>query len=186
MEPAQLLSPEPAPPNGHRVVMTTLQPTLSVTALPNTAGLSSSPVYGNENGNRSSFADRKILQQQYQRGVGDDWPQSPIVEDDIRIMRTIGDVSRTRQQQQTRKAKSRPDITRQASAFFEDAFQSTREVIPVEDRVRGESMITAEVKTNVIVSKNGLLPEILSQWHQKEEMGRGGWKRTMWSWRARG
>jgi hypothetical protein len=78
-----------------------------------------------------------------------------MVEGNTQLLRTIdrgppGDVS-MRQQQTARKTKPRPEIAQQRSSYFEDVLQATREINPVREKVRGESMVTAEVKTNVIV-----------------------------------
>ena len=50
-----------------------------------------------------------------------------------------------------RKLKSRPDLTKKRSSFFEDVFSVT-EVNPAKERVQSEAIVMAEVRTNVIVS----------------------------------
>jgi len=52
----------------------------------------------------------------------------------------------------TRISPSKPDLAKRRSNinFFEDAFSMT-ETSPAKERVRGDSMVMAEVKTNVIV-----------------------------------
>lgn len=48
------------------------------------------------------------------------------------------------------KTRSRPELAKKRSQYFEEAFQA-RPVDPVGDRIRSQSMILAEVKTNVLV-----------------------------------
>lgn len=50
-----------------------------------------------------------------------------------------------------RRSQSRPDLTKQRSKYFEEAF-SVKEVNPAKARVRSEAIVMADVKTNVIVS----------------------------------
>jgi hypothetical protein len=76
-------------------------------------------------------------------------PPSHLVEGD-QIMRDIdrplpGDVV-------VKARKSRGDLTKRRSAFFEDAFSVKEVVNPAKERVRSEAIVMAEVKTNVIVS----------------------------------
>ena len=92
-----------------------------------------------------SFAERKAKKPETST-------PAPHLVDGNRIMRNIdrpppGDILR-----RTRKSPSKPDLAKRRSNinFFEDAFSMT-ETSPAKERVRGDSMVMAEVKTNVIV-----------------------------------
>ncbi|KAK3692376.1 Tautomerase/MIF superfamily [Podospora appendiculata] len=92
----------------------------------------------------TSFAERKAK--------GEDAVTSHLVEGD-RHMRNIdkplpGDVVR-----RARKSSSKPDLTKRRSNlnFFEDVF-SISDTNPAKERVRGDALVLAEVKTNVIIS----------------------------------
>lgn len=50
------------------------------------------------------------------------------------------------------KKKSKPELTKQRSNYFEDAFAVKEQVHPAKERVISESIVMADVKTNVIVS----------------------------------
>jgi hypothetical protein len=50
----------------------------------------------------------------------------------------------------TRRAQSKPDLGKQRSHYFEDAF-SVKDANPAKTRVRSEAIVMADVKTNVIV-----------------------------------
>lgn len=54
------------------------------------------------------------------------------------------------------KSQSRPGLAKKRSNFFEDAF-SVKEVNPARERVRSEAIVMAEVRTNVIVSRQSIL-----------------------------
>ena len=74
-----------------------------------------------------------------------------VMEGDNHLLRDIvhpppGDVTR-----ENRKSKYGRDTARTKSVYFEDAFQSHREVNPAKERVHSESIVMAEVRTNVIV-----------------------------------
>lgn len=56
-----------------------------------------------------------------------------------------GDVSRKK------RSHSKPELTKQRSDYFEDAF-GVKEANPAKDRVLSESIVMADVKTNVMVS----------------------------------
>jgi hypothetical protein len=77
---------------------------------------------------------------------------SPNLVEGNHLMRNIdrappGDIVR-----RSSKAQSRADLSRQKSRrnFFEDAF-STKPSTPARERVHGDALVMAEVKTNVIV-----------------------------------
>lgn len=108
------------------------------TAHTTTAAMSTNP----------SFAERKA------RNPEATTSPTPHLVDGNRIMRDIdrpppGDVIR-----RARKAPSKPDLEKRRSNinFFEEAF-STTETSPAKERVYGDSMVMAEVKTNVIVRR---------------------------------
>lgn len=60
-----------------------------------------------------------------------------------------GDVSANKKRTQ-----SKPELTKQRSHYFDDAF-AVKETHPAKDRVLSESIVMADVKTNVIVSLEG-------------------------------
>ncbi|KAM0334148.1 hypothetical protein ACHAQA_001168, partial [Verticillium albo-atrum] len=93
-----------------------------------------------------SFAKRKEAQRKQQMA-----PSHYLVDGDQLLLRSIqrplpGDVVR-----ESRKPKSRPELAKSRSSYFEDAFQAGREVSPAKDRIRSEAIVMAEVRTNVIV-----------------------------------
>lgn len=53
-----------------------------------------------------------------------------------------------------RKDPSKPSLSHQRSAYFEEAF-AVKDEDPAKARVRSEAIVMANVKTNVIVSWNG-------------------------------
>lgn len=59
--------------------------------------------------------------------------------------------------QRIRKAASRPELSKQRSAYFEETFAS-KEMDLLGDLVRSEAIVMAEIKTNVIVGITSLLP----------------------------
>lgn len=50
------------------------------------------------------------------------------------------------------KKKSKPELTKQRSNYFEDAFAVKEQVHPAKERVISESIVMADVKTNVIIN----------------------------------
>ncbi|KAH8890905.1 Tautomerase/MIF [Thozetella sp. PMI_491] len=91
-----------------------------------------------------SFAERKAVMSRPST--------SHIVEGD-RLLRDIdrGAPGDPAMDKSRRKSLSRPDVSKRRSTFFEDAF-SYKENNPIKERVRSESTVLAEIKTNVIVS----------------------------------
>lgn len=91
-----------------------------------------------------SFSQRKSRYRNRQPSL------EPVIEGDTRFLREIrdpppGDTRSTRRQ-------SKPDLAKRRSQYFEDAFQDRdKNSNPGKDKVREESMVLAEVKTNVIV-----------------------------------
>jgi hypothetical protein len=59
-----------------------------------------------------------------------------------------------------RKAASKPELSKQRSAYFEETF-SSREMDLLGDLVRSEAIVMAEVKTNVIVGLVPILDRVL-------------------------
>jgi hypothetical protein len=53
-----------------------------------------------------------------------------------------------------KRSQSKPELTRQRSSFFEDAF-ATKDVNPAKDRLLSEAIVMADIKTNVEVSLKG-------------------------------
>ena len=92
-----------------------------------------------------SFAERKAVLNASPKPT----PIPEIVNGDNLLRRVTrpppGDVSRPRKQA------SGVSLRKQRSAYFEDAF-SAKETDPVRERIRCESIVMAEVRTNVIVS----------------------------------
>lgn len=73
----------------------------------------------------------------------------PVIEGDQHLMRDVqtllpGDVTRVG------KKKSQSDLARRRSNYFEQVFM-TRENGVASDKMRGEFLVLAEVKTNVVV-----------------------------------
>ncbi len=58
--------------------------------------------------------------------------------------------------QRSRRSRSKPELGRQRSHYFEDAFSAREANNPAKDRVRNEAMVVADLKTNFIV--RALLP----------------------------
>jgi hypothetical protein len=122
-------SPNIEPPNGHARKLDQSTPVSKTLELPPT-------------GPQRSFAERKA---QMSRP-----PPLNIVEG-AGIMRDIGRPPPGDVSGRSKRSKSKPELTKQRSHYFEDVF-AVKEANPAKDRVLSESIVMADVKTNVIVS----------------------------------
>lgn len=68
--------------------------------------------------------------------------------------------------QRSCKPQIKPELTKQRSNYFEDAF-SVKDLSPVRERVRSEAMVVADVKTNVIV--RGISSHPFSSAHEQRQ-----------------
>lgn len=90
-----------------------------------------------------SFAERKMSRRP-------STAPTPIVEGDGGLTRDVhhslpGDA------RNNRKSRTQADMAKRRSSYYEEAFQGDREANVAKDRIYGEAIVMAELRTNVIV-----------------------------------
>lgn len=82
----------------------------------------------------------------------------PVLEGDPRLLVDVQQQQRPAplllSNDQVRRRGSSPGLGRQRSKYFEQAFGSPRDVPEQEDKVRGQAIVLADLKTNVVVSSS--------------------------------